>query len=387
MAESILIYNLVFLLGYLVLRPLLSILHELAHAVLIRRFVPESKVRMYFGQAMNGQPKYRRQWGRLIMFPSPAMLISRRSLTDFDHPLDSRQHFWVTIAGPLLSLLLAGGFAAGLLIWPVPGLLKPVFILGLILSVLDLFYSLAWQFEPVALSSKQMHYNDGEALVRHFRYGKGMGAYLQAAWHFEKDDYDTAARFFRELIDAGVRQREIYEDLLYARISLREWEQARAVHEEFASRHKDDALTLANRGHVEWKLGNKITARTTLDKALKIAPGNAIARNFRGYLHLLAGNYDLAMEDFNASIRADARYPYPRNNRAWLYLEMGEPEKAKTDIDAALEADPLIADAWLNLSRYYELQGDAAQAAAQAAVHRHTAALLSGNIPGNEPQS
>ena len=144
----------------------------------------------------------------------------------------------------------------------------------------------------------------------------------------------------------------------------------------------DDAVTLAERGYVLWKLGRLPEALADLDKALalddQIAPawlnrGNVLLdlgrqeeaeRSFarsvevdpkyaKGWDHLgIArqgrGDRAAAMDAFNRAVACDSKDAEAFYNRGRLHAEMGQPAVAIADFSSALTADPAFRDAHYN---------------------------------------
>jgi tetratricopeptide (TPR) repeat protein len=144
----------------------------------------------------------------------------------------------------------------------------------------------------------------------------------------------------------------------------------------------DDAVTLAERGYVLWKLGRLPEALISLDRAVaiddQIAPawlnrGNVLldlerreeaeqsfARSVevdpkyaKGWDHLgIArqgrGDRAAAMDAFNRAVACDPKDAEAAYNRGRLHAEIGQPAAAIADFAAALVADPAFRDAYYN---------------------------------------
>ena len=144
----------------------------------------------------------------------------------------------------------------------------------------------------------------------------------------------------------------------------------------------DDAVTLAERGYVLWKLGRLPEALISLDRAVaiddQIAPawlnrGNVLldlerreeaeqsfARSVevdpkyaKGWDHLgiarqSRGDRAAAMAAFNWAVACDPKDAEAVYNRGRLHAEIGQPAAAIADFAAALVADPAFRDAYYN---------------------------------------
>jgi len=82
------------------------------------------------------------------------------------------------------------------------------------------------------------------------------------------------------------------------------------------------------------------TARTELDKAMKIEPRESIFHTLDGDLHAEDGKSSTALRSFNKAVQLDDSFFYPPLRRGEMRLELGEATGARTDLERSLELLP-----------------------------------------------
>lgn len=83
--------------------------------------------------------------------------------------------------------------------------------------------------------------------------------------------------------------------------------------------------------------------------ALELKPGNAWYLNNRGYVYLLKGDLEMALDDINKSIAADAANAWAYRNKGIYYLLTRDYDNAIRLLEQALRMDATVEDiyAWL----------------------------------------
>jgi uncharacterized protein involved in outer membrane biogenesis/tetratricopeptide (TPR) repeat protein len=92
-------------------------------------------------------------------------------------------------------------------------------------------------------------------------------------------------------------------------------------------------------------LANADPAMTALDQAIAANPNDATSISRRGQMHVLKGDFSLAIRDFDEVLRQRPRDPEALNNRCWARAILGELQVALRDCNEALAIRPSYADA------------------------------------------
>ncbi|GAA4459836.1 tetratricopeptide repeat protein [Nemorincola caseinilytica] len=110
-------------------------------------------------------------------------------------------------------------------------------------------------------------------------------------------------------------------------------------------RFPNSAVAQYSAGGMYLKIGDMEQAEYHLDKAVRLAPGNAKAWYNKGLLHMRQGRAMEALEALDRSIAIND-YTKAHFSRALLHLSTGKPDLALTDIDHVLRVQPGNARAW-----------------------------------------
>jgi tetratricopeptide (TPR) repeat protein len=112
-------------------------------------------------------------------------------------------------------------------------------------------------------------------------------------------------------------------------------------------------------GLCQLNLGQFDQALASFDEALRLVPGFTDARNNRGATYLAMGQLHLAEVDFVA-VLSDSTYPHRRQvyyNLGLTYLRQGQNGAAEENFRKAIKAPNPVFDAYLQLARLQQQQG------------------------------
>ncbi|MCO1658342.1 tetratricopeptide repeat protein [Pseudonocardia humida] len=96
------------------------------------------------------------------------------------------------------------------------------------------------------------------------------------------------------------------------------------------------ALALAERGDVRRRRGEPGAALVDLDRAVAIAPGNAVVLGRRGELHRQGGRHEAAVADFDRSLALAPDSPSVLASRGESHRALGRTADALADLDRAV---------------------------------------------------
>ncbi len=126
-----------------------------------------------------------------------------------------------------------------------------------------------------------------------------------------------------------------------------------------ASNDPLQSLTYMRQGSVLMQQGRFEAALESFEQADRIAPGNATNKNMIGLCHLNLGQFDRALASFDEALRMVPGFTDARNNRGAAYLAMGQLHLAEVDFVAVLgdSTYPHRRQVYYNLGLTYLQQG------------------------------
>src|SRR5215813_7445261 len=95
-----------------------------------------------------------------------------------------------------------------------------------------------------------------------------------------------------------------------------------------------------------------------LDRAIELAPGNALAYNNRGIASLCSGDAAAAIVDLCRAIALDPAYRDAYHNRGLAYAEVGKLDEAIADLTQAITLDPTFWSAYRHRGIVHAMRGD-----------------------------
>jgi tetratricopeptide (TPR) repeat protein len=106
------------------------------------------------------------------------------------------------------------------------------------------------------------------------------------------------------------------------------------------SQDPEDAAGHTLMAKTSMHLGDRVSARASLGRALKSAPRDPEALYLSGVLHRLDRQIDLAVQDFEAVLKAWPDHPKAHGNLGQIYFERGRNSRAEFHLREALKLDP-----------------------------------------------
>ena len=116
-----------------------------------------------------------------------------------------------------------------------------------------------------------------------------------------------------------------------------------------------DAIDAALQSGITYNAkGQAREAIAEFNRVIEMDPKNAAAYNYRGYSHILAGDFDRALADYTKAIDLRPLYADAYYNRALVYdMHKNEREKAIYDFTKAVQLKPRFGDAYFGRGAAY----------------------------------
>ena len=347
---------------YQLLRYIISVLHEMGHAVATVVLTGE-KATVYIGS--HGDPRnclnLRSGWFDIYFRYNPF-----RARGGVCRPQASGiswgREIVITLAGVLTTVSAGAAFcyAAHAFDFSYWVRLSSVMFLGL--ALLDMATNLYPGGRPVVLYGGRIAYRDGYKVLWLLRNRDYSAEWNTASEHYSRKEYEDAARLFDELLRRGMRSRELYHNAIYSYDASNQPHKASELMEAFRNEFELEAPDLSLSGMIHSKLERYEEGLADYEEALLRNPADSYALNNRGYTLNLLERYPEAIEDFDEAIRIEPDGPYAFNNRGLAKIKLGMTEEGLADIRHSLALDENNSYAHRNLGIYHFDRGEFPQA-------------------------
>ena len=148
-------------------------------------------------------------------------------------------------------------------------LLSAAFILS---GAIDLVTNLTPNEQPIILDNGEKVYNDGQQLFALLKYRTYPAPFFAAAKLYNEKEYAQAALQFRDIIDSGVHNIDIYRLAITSYLMVKEYKAPLPLCEEFEKRYKLKADDYTNIGLMHSMSDNREIGLRYYQKALKLKP-------------------------------------------------------------------------------------------------------------------
>lgn len=166
---------------------------------------------------------------------------------------------------------------------------------------------------------------------------------------------------------------------------LKDWNKALTVFDDAVRSYPTSARMVRERGSCHAMLGDSAKARVDLEKAVELAPRDAVSHNSLGYYrYALFSEHEKAVEEYDKAIKQDPNYGYAFSNRGWSRYKLGNTERAVKDLDLAVRKNKGNAYAYRSLGIIDLESGRKEEACAnfRKALERHFTANYGDEVEG-----
>ena len=341
-----------------IVRPFVTLFHELGHALPILYFTRKKTI-IYLGSYGDPEKSYRFSIGLLeIWFRFNPFEWWGGLCVATSNDMSIRQRMIYTVCGPLCSLvvgILACYFAFA---FDSHGALKILLVAFMAFAIGDLYINLKPNKAPVHLYDGSIVYNDGHELLELFKLRTCYAEYDQAVSMYKQKNYTGTIAQMENLLSRGVESSGIYEYIIAAAIVLDDYEKALVFHNRLAAAYELNSDNYSNLGLIRSSLEGVDAGASAFEQALSMNPDNTHTLNAWGFHLAEANRFEEAILLLDKAIALDATYAYAYDNRGFAKMKAGEVEAGLADIKYSYELDPDNSYVHRNLGIYHLDQGD-----------------------------
>lgn len=337
-------------------------LHELGHAIPAILFT-RKKVKVYIGSIGNPRGSIKINIGLLEMWIRYNPLLWVRGLCVPEaKEISINKSVVIILAGPLVSVILAGITFWLTFSFDMHGMLKLSGVVFFCFTVFDLGVNLIPMRRPALLYDGDEVYNDGYQLRQMLRYKMMPEQMNNAIELYNRGLYEKAAEWFDYLLASEWAEPVSYLLAIDTNYKLDRYEKAHKYAKEVALKFPE-----RYEGHFWSGLLNGYCSQyeesfADFTKVLEIDPLNVHALENRAFNLLMMERYEEALKDIELAIPNDEMGSYAYAIRALIKFKTYNIEEGLLDIAKAIELNPDEPYAYRNLGIHHFDLGEKAKA-------------------------
>ena len=335
-----------FILMAFISHQLLSILHEVGHAIVALAFT-RKEVIIFIGSYGKTEKNWSFSIGRLKCYIEYNILYWRGGLCIYEaKEMTFSQSVFQILAGPLFPLMIAlafyyiadnhmGGY----------GYLTAIALLTV--ASLSFLVNLFPKQKGVKLKDGHLP-NDGYHLLQLFRYRKIYKEYNEALALYTDKKYVEASRLFEDFINWGIYDKKLYKLAISACILGGQSQSAKDMCNAYEKTYAPDYDDLINIGYLYSQNEEHELALKYYKKSIKVQK-NWYGYNNIGFQLTEMGKYKKAIKFLDKAIQIN-NHAYAYNNRGLAKIKMGNTKEGLEDLEKSRELD-------VNNAYYYKSMG------------------------------
>ena len=340
---------------FLLLLPVMVLLHELGHAIPLM-LMTKQRVTLYVGSFGDEQYSFRVRLGYLTLWLRYNPWHWRGGLcVTAKANLSMWQRGIYLVCGSLCSLLISTLLLYFVFAYDMHGLLKATGVVAAFIGVADA----AWNLTPrkIATRAGKTLYSDGYQLMQLRKTSDFLKEFTRGNELFKNKAYDKAKGIYEGLMKTAGKNEGVYKMLNQCYLFLKEYDTAFALQKEIERTFSLTANDYYNMGLTCLFL-HKEERHNYFRKALSIEPNHLLTLNAVGYGLNQQGKFAEALPLFDKAIEGMPQSAHAYNNRGHAKIALGEQEAGLQDIEYSLTLDAENAYAYRNLGIYHLAKGD-----------------------------
>jgi hypothetical protein len=335
--------------AYFITSPLLSIFHELGHAVAYLTLTNSNKIDIYIGSYGDPNSKLNFKVGKLHFHITPSLFIKGGGMCKSDKVVDNFIHSIIILfAGSFFTILLSCLLGYFIFNTELHGAIKFYFFCLIICSFIALFFDLA----PRTIKEHNL-YNDGKLILFTYKIRKVFTDYSLARKHLLKGENQEGIIILKAIIAKFPYQEIPVRQLIPILILEKQFDEAK-THlinlKNFTELTIDDYIHM---GYFQTLSNQNSEAEASFNKALQLNKNNPIVLNNLGHVLILLENYEEAKQHLKKAIKLQPELAEPYNNLGQLKLLTNHLEEGKMLIEKSISLNPKNAHAYKNLGVFY----------------------------------
>ncbi|PPD24227.1 MAG: TonB-dependent receptor [Methylobacter sp.] len=155
-----------------------------------------------------------------------------------------------------------------------------------------------------------------------------------------QNNKDNALQLAKQAVEQDSQSPVAYAALSYALQGSFQLDEALNAAAEAVKQSPNDALLWTRKAELELSLGLTDRCSQSVKQALVLDPENDNTLTISGFLFLVKGETDLALDTFQKAVGLDSASPLPRLGQAIAKIRNGEVQEGRLDLEVAATLDP-----------------------------------------------
>jgi Tfp pilus assembly protein PilF len=342
----------------LITRPLLTVFHELGHAIPAILMTRE-RATIFLGSYGDTEQSFRFAVGKLEIWIKYNLFKWKGGLcVPHASNISINKKIIYTLTGPLASLSIGIVSCYMAFALKLTDFMSFLFLVFLLLSIFDFLKNIIPSSRSIVLHDGRIGHNDGTSLVRLFRHKRFPKQYFEAIALYNQKQYKEAAFLFDSLLSTGLQDQDTYRWAIYCHLLLKDYFKAKVYFSEFKKRFTMNSEDYSNLGLIYSHYENHEKAMKFYAKSLKLNPMNSYSLNNKGYTLNILEKYEEAIAFFDKALEIDKSFAYSYNNRGLSKIKLGRIEEGLHDLNLSFELDPYNSYYFRNLGIYHHDKGE-----------------------------
>ncbi|MGN6179595.1 MAG: tetratricopeptide repeat protein [Mucilaginibacter sp.] len=343
--------------AFYITSPLLTIFHELGHALAYLALTKPGKIDVFIGSYGNKSSSFHFRISKLNFYirKSFPFIRSGGSCQSDTWEQDYIKNLIILLAGPFFTVI--ASCLMGIIVFNsnVFGLVKLFCFACIIFSVAKLYINL--KPNTIKLKSGREIDNDGKQIAFMFRLRKHWDEYIDALKMINQYEYPTAINTLESILQSNPGEERILELLTDSLLQERKFNEALFYYEELEKIKELSCAQLLNRACAQSFTGSHEAAIKNYREVLNNDSDNNIALHNLAYSLAESGDYIEAEDLLKMLLELNPEFVHTYGTLGYLKILNGELDEGKSLIEKSLVADPNDAYAYKALGIYHFKKG------------------------------
>jgi tetratricopeptide (TPR) repeat protein len=342
--------------------PIITLFHELGHALAYLVFTKPHQIDVYIGSYGNTKQSYSFKAGKLRFYVKYSFPFTRRGGLCKSYRQEDNYIYKaiILLAGPAFSLIIAVALSYIAFNFDLHGSIKMFCIILVILSGIGFITNIAPR--TINLKDGTILYTDGKQLLFTLRARKVFKMYISVYKHLENEKFDLAIQTLKHVLTVVPDDEHILRLIIPILIQEKEYKEALGYFTTFKKKcilEANDYLTL---GTLQSLNNQSEDAIKNYKIVLKLNKDQSVAMSNLAYEFIRQGNYQSATIILERTITLYTDFSYAYSNLGYCKILQDDLENGKELIDKSIELNSEDAYAYKHLGVYYFKKGNADQA-------------------------